>query len=155
VEIVAAAGKAVDLHVAFEQLPFVAALASGYPQTSFVMDHMGYPVPGQTTEETYRAAVDCLAALPNVHAKISGFELKSASGYPFDDMIFFARCMIESFGTGRCMWGSNYPYINNCADIGGAVSIAERLLEDQGDLSKEHFFSRTARRVFWGEEAVG
>jgi predicted TIM-barrel fold metal-dependent hydrolase len=50
-----------------------------------------------------------LARHPLVHAKLTFLATGSAEEYPFRDMHDPCKKIIDAFGPGRCIWGSDFP----------------------------------------------
>jgi len=150
IQIITDSRKVVDLHIKSDQMDVVYNLASDFKDTTFVIDHMGRPSPRHRVNQTYERQIERLASLPNVYVKLSGYELGSEMGYPFDDMILYANYLLRALGIDRCMWGSDYPYINNTSDLAGALHIAKALVEGKSETERQQFLFGTAQDVFWG-----
>jgi predicted TIM-barrel fold metal-dependent hydrolase len=77
-----------------------------------IIEHMGWPdvskgigQPGFQTVLTLARDVDAVVKLT------CGFRL-SAMGFPYDDLSVYAHALLEAFGADRCMWGSDWPFLN-------------------------------------------
>jgi len=149
IQIITDSRKVVDLHINSDQMELVCNLASDFKDTTFVIDHMGRPSPGHRVNQTYERQIERVASLPNIYVKLSGFELGSEMGYPFDDTTLYANYLLRALGIERCMWGSDYPYINNTSDLAGAVHIAKALVEGKSETERRQFLFGTAQDVFW------
>jgi len=152
IQIITDSRKVVDLHIKSDQMDAVCNLASDFKDTTFVIDHMGRPSPGHRVNQTYERQIERLAPLPNVFVKLSGFELGSEKGYPFDDTTPYASHVLGALGIDRCMWGSDYPYINRTSDLAGAVHIAKALVDGKSETESQQFLFGTALDVFWAVE---
>ncbi|HLJ12467.1 MAG TPA: amidohydrolase family protein [Planctomycetaceae bacterium] len=73
-----------------------------------VIDHCLNLKAGPTLQPTLKA-MQALAALPTVHAKLSFVPTGSAEEYPCRDMHDACRTIIKEFGPERCLWGSCFP----------------------------------------------
>lgn len=140
--------KIVDLHVRLDQFGLVEALAARFPDARFIVDHMGYPEPSESVPDSYAAAVGNLASLGNVYFKLSGYEMKSKTGFPFTDMMGFARCILEKAGPARCLWASNYPFVNLAAGVEQALSLVDGLAGGDEEVKADLLY-RTAESLFW------
>ena len=109
--------------MAFKGLgPFVAdleALCKEYPQTTLVIDHLGFfrqpAIGGQlgdaaANDEASWKGLLALSAHPQVHVKVSALFRTSAEPPPFGDLAARLGALIEAYGTQRLMWGSDYPF---------------------------------------------
>ncbi|MBL8849964.1 MAG: amidohydrolase [Planctomycetaceae bacterium] len=86
----------------------IEALVERHPKLRIVLDHCLNIKAGPTLEPTV-AAMQALAALPTVHAKLSFMATGSAGEYPFTDMHAPCLAVIEAYGPERCVWGSDFP----------------------------------------------
>ena len=110
------------------QLPDLLAAARAAPGTRIVIDHVGGPLgcgPWRARHdevlEAWSAAMQGLAACPNVYVKLGGLGMP-VNGFDYHDDLeppgseriardwrpFIEPC-IEWFGPGRCMFESNFP----------------------------------------------
>lgn len=82
--------------------------AGRFPGGTFIIDHLGHPVPGEGYP--YPSSCDFFAcgALPNVCAKVSLHYLLSTEGFPWADLHDYRCLTVEAYGPTRLMWGSNY-----------------------------------------------
>ena len=114
-------------------------LALAAPDTTIILDHLGYPLgtgPFQGRREevfpTWQRDLAALAACPNVYCKLgglaqpdNGFALHTARRPPTSDELIslqgrYYRHAIDCFGPARCMFESNFPV--------DKVSISYRVL---------------------------
>jgi L-fuconolactonase len=102
-------GLTVDVNATHAEYPQVEKRFREFPDTPFVLDHCGY-ISGDlapaapTVEPVLR-----MARYPNVYAKLTFFSLASQAAYPFEDVHWMGRQIIDAFGPERCLWGSNFP----------------------------------------------
>jgi predicted TIM-barrel fold metal-dependent hydrolase len=94
------------------RLDQVEALAARYPDTVLVIDHLGLlqpfepPVPAAPWAELPKLL--SLAAHSNIMIKISGACTLSHQPYPYDDIWPPVMRILDGFGLGRCMWGTDW-----------------------------------------------
>jgi L-fuconolactonase len=101
------AGLPFDACVRSWQLTELAELAAACPDTMIVLDHLGKPRCG-TDLAPWREAIAALAARPNVRCKLSGLTTEAAAPGR-GDLIAALHVALESFGAGRCLYGSDWP----------------------------------------------
>ncbi|HTX36316.1 MAG TPA: amidohydrolase family protein [Bryobacteraceae bacterium] len=94
---VASLGMAVQMHFIPGQAPHIRAVASQFPETTVILDHMGRP--GQGTEKEY-AEVLKLAELPGAILKYSNW------GDYKGDLGQLTRRLYATFGPERMIWGT-------------------------------------------------
>jgi predicted TIM-barrel fold metal-dependent hydrolase len=93
---IAGLGLAVQMHFIPAQAPAIASVASKFPDTIVILDHMGRP--GQGTPAEYGEVLK-LAKLPRVILKYSNW-----SGYS-GDLQELTRRIYDAFGPDRMVWG--------------------------------------------------
>jgi len=93
---VTALGMAVQMHFIPGQAPAIHALASKFPETTVILDHMGRP--GDGTEQEYEQVLK-LASLPRVILKFSNWPAYKG------DLEKLTRRLYDAFGPDRIIWG--------------------------------------------------
>jgi L-fuconolactonase len=90
----------------------VAELARRFPDVSMVVDHMGLvqPFHPPAPEDGWAELPNllALAEYANVTVKISGAGTLAREAFPYIDIRDPVSRIIESFGLGRCMWGTDW-----------------------------------------------
>jgi 2-pyrone-4,6-dicarboxylate lactonase len=80
--------------------------------TDVVVDHMGRPdVKLGTDHPQFKRFLDFMAKNPNVWSKVSCPERVSVQGPPYDDVVPYARAVVEQF-PDRVLWGTDWPHPN-------------------------------------------
>lgn len=97
-----------------------------------VIDHLGHPDVADGIDQPGFRAVLALAQETDAVVKLSGAFRVSPQPAGFRDVDRFARAAIERFGVDRCIWGSDWPFINVGKQVGYAEQLAmlERWLPD-------------------------
>ncbi|WP_371664095.1 amidohydrolase [Streptomyces sp. NBC_00280] len=146
---VADADLVYDLVVLPHQLPVCVRAAESLPQLTFVLDHLGKPPVADGGIEPWATAVRALAALPNTVCKLSGLvtEADHTSWKP-DDLRPYADTVLDAFGPGRLMFGSDWPVCTLAASYGQVISLAEELTASLDASEREQVFTGTATRVY-------
>ncbi|WP_171107820.1 MULTISPECIES: amidohydrolase family protein [unclassified Streptomyces] len=143
---VADAGLVYDLVVLPHQLPACARAATGHPDLTFVLDHLGKPPIASGAPEPWASAVRTLAALPNTVCKLSGMVTEAdPRSWTVDDLRPYADTVLTAFGPDRLMFGSDWPVCTLAATYSEVLSTA-RELTDAADRSR--IFEGTATRVY-------
>jgi len=98
--------------------------------TVVVVDHMGRPdVTKPVDGPEFGLFVRLMADHPNVWSKVSCPERLTASGPPYDDVVPFARRLVEQF-PDRVLWGTDWPHPNlksHMPDDGHLVDFIPRI----------------------------
>jgi len=132
-------GLTYDLLVFARQLPAAIKLVSAFPQQKFVLDHLAKPQISKGLDKAWQANIIALAAHPNVYCKLSGmvtetdnFQWKQSDFIPYLDVI------INSFGTDRVLYGSDWPVCLLAADYRAQLNILQAYISGfyESDQSK-------------------
>lgn len=143
---VAAAGLAYDLLVRTRELPAAIAAVRAVPEGRFVLDHAAKPpiVRGWDTDWAQRVAT--IAREPNVHCKLSGLVTEASWGtWTQDDLAPAFRHVIDAFGPGRLLYGSDWPVCLLAAPYARMKSAFETAISD---------LSPAERAAVRGENAI-
>jgi L-fuconolactonase len=127
--VVASAGLVNELVVRASQLPSVARAAGSLPSSTFVLDHLGKPPIASNGLAAWRAALEPVAALPNVVAKVSGLVTEASwSSWKPSDLAPYVATALELFGPRRLMWGSDWPVLEVASTYPRVKSVMTDLL---------------------------
>ncbi|MFF3656504.1 amidohydrolase family protein [Streptomyces olivochromogenes] len=146
---VADAGLVYDLVVLPHQLPACVRAAAGHPGLTFVLDHLGKPPIATGALQPWATAVRALAALPNTVCKLSGMVTEAdLAKWTVDGLRPYADTVLDAFGPGRLMFGSDWPVCTLAASYGQVVQVAEELTGGLGAEERAEVFGGTATRVY-------
>ncbi len=110
VRLLAARGYSFDLCIYHSQLPAVIELVGQVPEMSFVLDHMAKPAIRSGSMEPWARQLNELAALPNVHCKISGMVTEAdRRTWERGQLTPYIDAAMAAFGAERLMFGSDWP----------------------------------------------
>lgn len=116
-------GLTYDLLVRARELPAAIDTVAALPHLQFVLDHIAKPRIADGRDPEWHRHMPALAALPNVAVKLSGMvtEASWASWTPAD-LQPFVTSVLEWFGAGRLMFGSDWPVCLLAASYNAVVS---------------------------------
>ncbi len=160
-------GLSFDALVLHPQLDEVASLAGAFPDTKIVLNHVGRLVgvgayAGRLSEQFPRwaASIKALAAHENVYVKVGGLG-QSVNGLGFeklpeppssemvaDKMRPYVETCIAAFGTGRCMFESNFPPDKEGFSYPVYWNACKLLTKGAGATERADLFSGTAARFY-------
>ena len=99
-----------------QQLEAVLAMTRALPQLKVALNHMGNPPVPEKGWEPWAANMKRAAELPNMSVKLSaGLALVIKWKWSTEEIRRYADYVIELFGAGRVMAGSNWPVV----ELGG------------------------------------
>jgi L-fuconolactonase len=144
-----AAGLPFDACVRSWQLTELAGLAAACRGTVIVLDHLGKPRCGADLT-VWRQAMSALAALPNVHCKLSGLATEAAAGASRDDMITALRAALDAFGARRCLYGGDWPVCTQATSPDAWLDLVLAAMEQGGasETERQDVLTGTALRTY-------
>ncbi|MEU1488982.1 amidohydrolase family protein [Streptomyces sp. NPDC005776] len=146
---VADAGLAYDLVVQPHQLPAAVRAAELLPALTFVLDHAGKPRIAAGATRPWADDLRALAALPNTVCKLSGLITEAdPHDWTVRDLRPYADTVLEAFGPGRLMFGSDWPVCRLAATYTEVVETALVLLDGLTEDEREAVLATTAERVY-------
>lgn len=134
-----------------EQLWIIDDLARLYPDTQFVLDHLGLvqPLRPPAPENPFAdlGHVIALATHPNLAVKLTGVCTLSRQPFPFDDLREPIGRVIDAFGIDRCMWGTDWTRAVELVSYKDAVdAFRDHYQLSAGD--REALMGGTVRKIF-------
>ena len=146
---VGAAGLVYDLLVRPSQLPAVLRVTAELDEVRFVLDHGGKPEIGAGRLEPWAGLIAEMAALPNLTCKLSGLVTEAGPAWTPASFEPYVDHLLESFGPGRLMFGSDWPVCTVAASYAEVTALARGLLAAR--LSEDEqaaVFGETAASVY-------
>ncbi len=126
---VAAAGMSYDLLVFPQQLAAAAGAVERVPEGRFVLDHAGKPPIRSAVLEPWATDLRRLAGHGNVACKLSGLVTEADwQHWTMSDLRPYADVVLESFGPGRVMAGSDWPVCELAASYARVWEVASELV---------------------------
>lgn len=108
----------------------IVALAKRYPNTVIALDHCGWPGVEGGVAGTIGPEHLALVEMPNIHFKFTQINLNRFAETGIDPAGFVQR-MVEVYGAGRLMWGSDFGNTKTTyAEMAEQAIAATRLLPD-------------------------
>ena len=129
VQLLPAYGLSFDLCINHTQLANTIKLVRQCEEVGFVLDHIGKPDIKAGHLDPWRAELKELAALPNVHCKLSGLvtEADHAKWTPADLQPYIDH-VIACFGFDRVMFGGDWPVSTQASDYPRWVNTLDAAL---------------------------
>jgi predicted TIM-barrel fold metal-dependent hydrolase len=136
-------GWVFELQVFPNQLEYAEQLLAAHPDLTFVLIHAGMPIDG----EPWREALQALAAYPNLSVKLSG-QGTFIHRVDADWIRTVTTAVVDSFGSERAMFGSNFPVESIWTDFTTLFEAWSGVLAEFPVEVREDILGRTARRVY-------
>ncbi|MFG2225769.1 amidohydrolase family protein [Streptomyces sp. NPDC048644] len=145
----AAAGLVYDLLVTPRELPAALAAARAVPELSFVLDHAGKPPVARGARLPWADHLTAIARLPNVSCKLSGLVTEADwTTWRPEPLLPYARHVLDAFGPGRVLFGSDWPVCTLAARYDDVVALAESATGHLTAAERAAVFGGTAARVY-------
>ncbi len=146
---VADVGLVYDLLVRPRELPAAVETARRHPGLRFVVDHLAKPPIATGEVGEWAEAMAPFVALPHVYCKLSGMvtEADRATWTPAD-LEPYVRRVVDWFGPGRCLFGSDWPVCELVAPYERVVEVLRECLRDLSEADLTAIFGANALRVY-------
>ncbi len=141
-------GLSFDALVLPRQLPALLAFARRHPQLPVVIDHLAKPAMQGAPDARWLQDMAQLAALPQVHCKLSGMVTEAGPGWTVEQLRPYADAILRLFGPGRVLWGSDWPVLTLAASYGGWVAASDALLAGLDEAQRQAVFALNAQRFY-------
>ena len=141
-------GLRLDALVLPRHLPALLQCARDYPLLAIVIDHAAKPPIADAAFGDWREQMAQLAALPNVHCKLSGLVTEAKSDWNVGDLRPYVSHVLEVFGAQRVIWGSDWPVVDLAGGYGAWLAASESLLAHLGQQDRNDIFGLNARRFY-------
>ena len=146
--------RSLDLHVHHQDYEPVVALTRQLPELRIILNHIcqGRPITGDGPNPDWAAAMQVMAAGPNVYCKVSGLVQQVAGEPPAPrDPAFYIPVidiLWESFGEERLIFASNWPQIEQVSDYASAFGIVDAYFTGRGPAARDRFFWRNSAAAY-------
>ena len=165
--LLAPSGLSFDAWLMFHQIPRLTELARAFSGTPIVLNHCGgilgigrYAGRHNEVFEQWKGALRELGACPNVMVKLGGLGMRMC-GFGFEALErapsskeladawrpWIETC-VESFGTARCMYESNFNVDKGSYSYGIGLNAMKRIFSGASQRQKEDVFWRSAARFY-------
>jgi L-fucono-1,5-lactonase len=147
-------GLTYDILIYARQLPAAMELVSRLPEQKFVIDHLAKPEIKANRTEPWARQMRQLAQSNNVFCKVSGLVTEGDSRqWKPQDFKPYLYVVFEAFGTGRLMFGSDWPVCLLAASYPQVVKIISDYTASFSEAEKSKIFGGNAIR-FYGLKAA-
>ena len=138
-----------DILVFPSHLNAVIELVEKFPDQPFVIDHIAKPYIKAGLIKEWKSSMERLASFENVHCKISGLvteadyqQWKPADFTPYLDVV------VNTFGTKRIMYGSDWPVCLVAASYEKMLAIVQQYFAAFSITEQQDFFSNNTAAFY-------
>ena len=134
-----------DILIFPDQLRFAKQFVAQFPNQKFVIDHLAKPGIKDKKIEEWKRDIMQFAPFENVHCKISGYITEAdLNNWTNEDFLPFFDVIINTFGTGRIIYGSDWPV----SLLGGTYNDVLKVVTDYfasfTTAEQDNFFGKNA-----------
>ena len=126
--------------------PFLTSLPG-----TIVVDHMGRPNVAKSLDDPhFTRFMDLMSVYTNFWVKVSCPERLSVDGPPYNDVVPFARTLVDNF-TDRVLWGTDWPHPNmksHVPDEGHLIDIIPKIANSPE--KQQALLVDNPTRLYWG-----
>jgi predicted TIM-barrel fold metal-dependent hydrolase len=133
-----------DLDADPETMAQAGEMARVCDDLNIILGHAGFPKQ-RTVQyfQRWRKAIKGLATHPNVACKVSGLGMADHQ-WTEDTIRPWVEECLECFGTGRCMFGTNWPVDSLYSDYGTVLNSYKSILSSLSHEEQRKFFYQNA-----------
>lgn len=142
-------GFTYDFLIYPKHLPIAYTMAKSFPNQLFVIDHLAKPNIKEQEIGNWSRDLKKIASLENVHCKISGM-VTEADWYNWKPENFtpYIETALEAFGTGRLLYGSDWPVCTLSSSYQNTYEIAKGFFSKLSENEQEQFFGGNATSFY-------
>jgi L-fuconolactonase len=134
-----------DICIFHHHLPNAIKMVKRCPDVRFVLDHIGKPAIKAGLADPWRQQLKELAALPNVHCKISGVTTEADhKNWTKEQIEPYIAHAIDTFGFDRVMYGGDWHVLELAGTYPQWVGIVDWVVEGASRDEKRKLFRDNA-----------
>lgn len=135
-----------DILIFPDQLVYAKELVAAFPGQRFIVDHLAKPYIKSKQIDEWKKDITAVAQFENVYCKVSGMVTEANwKEWRKDDFTPYLDAVVAAFGTGRIVYGSDWP-----------VCLVAASYRETFEIVKDYFsaFSRQEQEQFFGGNAI-
>jgi L-fuconolactonase len=138
-------GFTYDILIFPDQIRYASELIAAFPEQKFVVDHLAKPYIKFRKTGQWEKDIREMAAYPNAYCKISGFVTEADwDNWKADDIKPYIDVVVDAFGTGRLMFGSDWPVCLVAADYEEVLGVVQTYFSSFSQNEQDKVFGQNA-----------
>ena len=138
-----------DILIYPDQLRFIPSFVASFPDQLFVIDHFAKPLIKDRQIDDWKKEIAAVAQYENVYCKISGMVTEADwKSWKKEDLVPYIDVIVESFGTDRIMFGSDWPVCLVAASYKEVVDIVAGYFSAFSQQEQNKFFTLNATKFY-------
>ncbi|ASV29557.1 amidohydrolase family protein [Maribacter cobaltidurans] len=131
------------------QLLAVLEFVKHFPHITFVLDHMAKPYIKQGFFESWALLMREIGQIENVNCKVSGLITEADyQNWTEQEMVPYFDLVLESFGTRRILYGSDWPVCLVAGEYKEVLALAKNFADKLSANEQVDFFYNNAQRIY-------
>lgn len=142
-------GYTYDILIYPDQLSYTEQFVKSFPYQPFVIDHIAKPYIKEKKIDQWKKDMQALGKYENVSCKISGMVTEADwRNWKNEDFRPYLDVVLESFGTNRIMFGSDWPVCLVAASYKQVVDLVKDYFSKLSATEQESFFKKNVQRFY-------
>lgn len=138
-----------DILIFPDQLQYIPTFVSQFPDQLFVIDHMAKPNIKEQKMDDWKKDIEVVSKFENVYCKLSGMVTEANwNNWKKEDFKPYIDVIVDSFGTNRIMFGSDWPVCQLAASYDEVVGIVEYHFFGYSENEQEKIFAGNAVKFY-------
>jgi L-fuconolactonase len=138
-----------DILIYPDQLQYAYELAKSFPDQRFVIDHLAKPFIKDQKIEEWQRDIKHFKQCENVYCKISGMVTEADwLNWQQNDFVPYIDVVVETFGTKRIMFGSDWPVCLVAASYEKMIGIVQEYFSSFCKDEQNDFFGNNAIKFY-------
>ena len=145
---VASTGLRFDALIKPPQLPAIRRMLERHPDLPVVIDHAAKPPIADGGLDEWAIHLRAIAHDSRAVCKLSGLATEAGPAWTVATLRPYVDVLLDAFGPGRLMFGSDWPVLTLAGDYAGWVALAEALTEDLSPDERAQVFGGVATQFY-------
>lgn len=138
-----------DLLIHSDQLQYIPELVAQFPKQRFVLDHLAKPPIKEREIRDWKRDIERVAAHENVYCKVSGMVTEAdLHAWKPEDFSPYMDVVVNSFGTERIMYGSDWPVCLAAGAYEEVINITKCYFQSFSSPEQDRFFGGNAKKFY-------
>lgn len=138
-----------DILILPDQLQYTHELVKSFPDQRFVIDHIAKPDIKNKKINDWEKDMRALASYKNVYCKISGMVTEADwHHWNIKDFFPYLDIIVQTFGTKRIMFGSDWPVCLVAASYEQMMAIVQEYFSSFSENEQNDFFANNAIKFY-------
>lgn len=135
----------ISVQMTAQGIPLLLKIVERFPETDFLLDHLARPVINDGPPYAAAASLWDLARHKSIYLKLTSRTVEHCQAGKATPETFMKK-LVETFGSERILWGSNFPAHNDT--LPNIVKETLHVLASLSEADKANILAHTAERLY-------